>query len=77
MACPCAASTAGRTTKTSSADPDYRLHVRRDILEELDGPMLRHGLQELHGGTLILPRRVVDRPNREYLAERFEEFRAA
>ncbi len=58
-------------------DPDYRLHVRRDILEELDGPMLRHGLQELHGGTLILPRRVADRPNREYLAERFEEFRAA
>jgi putative restriction endonuclease len=56
---------------------DCGLHVRRDILEELDGPMLRHGLQDLHGGTLILPRRVADRPNREYLAQRFEAFRAA
>ena len=25
--------------------PDYVIHVRRDILEEVDSPMLRHGLQ--------------------------------
>lgn len=58
-------------------DPDYLLHVRRDILDEIDGPMLRHGLQELHGGKLTVPRSAAKRPNREYLAERFEAFRAA
>lgn len=58
-------------------DPDYRIHVRDDVLEEVDGPMLRHGLQELHGGLIHVPRRVHDRPNRDYLAERFERFRAA
>lgn len=58
-------------------DPDYRLHVRGDVLDEIDGPMLRHGLQEMHGGKLIVPRREGDRPNREYLAERFEKFQAA
>lgn len=26
--------------------PNRRIHIRRDILEEVDGPMLRHGLQE-------------------------------
>ncbi|HWV58456.1 MAG TPA: HNH endonuclease [Longimicrobiales bacterium] len=58
-------------------DPDYRIHLRRDVLEEIDGPMLRHGLQELHGERIQLPRRPVDRPDRELLAERFERFRAA
>ena len=58
-------------------DPDYRLHVRDDVLEEVDGPMLRYGLQELHGGKLVVPRRGEDRPNRDYLAERFEAFEAA
>ena len=58
-------------------DPDCRIHLRRDVLEEHNGPMLQHGLQELHGENIILPRRVVDRPNGEYLAERFARFRAA
>jgi putative restriction endonuclease len=58
-------------------DPDYLIHVRRDVLDEIDGPMLRHGLQELHGGKLVVPRSAGKKPNREYLAERFEAFRAA
>lgn len=58
-------------------DPDYQIHVREDILTEIDGPMLRHGLQEIHGESLITPSREPDRPNQEYLAERFEEFQAA
>ena len=29
--------------------PDRVVEIRSDILEEHDGPMLRHGLQELHG----------------------------
>ncbi len=35
--------------------PEYDVSVRRDILEEIDGPMLRHGLQELEGGRILLP----------------------
>jgi putative restriction endonuclease len=58
-------------------DPDARVHVRADVLEEVDGPMLRYGLQQAHGSRLVLPRRDGDRPNREFLAERFERFRAA
>jgi putative restriction endonuclease len=58
-------------------DPDCRIHLRADVLEEHDGPMLRHGLQDLHGGAIVVPRREIDRPRREYLAERFEKFRAA
>jgi putative restriction endonuclease len=58
-------------------DPDTRVHVREDVLHEKDGPMLRHGLQEVDGARLILPRKDDLRPNREFLAERFERFRAA
>lgn len=58
-------------------DPDYHIHVRQTVLDEADGPMLRHGLQELHGSTLHVPRRPEQRPNPEYLAERFRYFEAA
>lgn len=58
-------------------DPDARVHVRADVLEEVDGPMLRYGLQAVHGGQLALPTREALRPNRDFLAERFERFRAA
>lgn len=58
-------------------DADVRVHVREDVLKEKDGPMLRYGLQEVHGSRLVLPRREADRPNREYLAVRFDRFRAA
>jgi putative restriction endonuclease len=58
-------------------DPDTRVHVREDILHEKDGPMLKHGLQEMAGSRLLLPRSVNLQPNRDFLAERFELFRAA
>ncbi len=58
-------------------DADYRVHIRHDVLEESDGPMLLHGLQELHHVPIGLPRVVANRPNRDYLAERFARFRAA
>jgi putative restriction endonuclease len=57
--------------------PDCRIHVRRDVLEEHDGPMLRHGLQEMEGVALQLPRARDLRPREEYLEERFRRFRAA
>ena len=58
-------------------DPDVRVHVREDILREIDGPMLKHGLQEVAGSRLILPKRNDLWPNREFLSERFDRFRAA
>ena len=58
-------------------DPAARVHVRADILEESDGPMLRYGLQEVEGSRLLLPHKSALRPNREFLAERFELFKAA
>ena len=64
-------------TSILGIDAHYVVHIRRDILEEHDGPMLRHGLQELHGTHITLPRAPAQYPNRDYLAERFLEFRAA
>lgn len=58
-------------------DPDSRVHIRVDVLQEKDGPMLLHGLQELHGTKLTLPRESELKPNAAFLAERFERFLAA
>lgn len=58
--------------------PDLVVEVRDDILEETDGPMLRHGLQELQGKKLlVVPSRLAQRPNAEFLAVRYEQFRSA
>jgi putative restriction endonuclease len=58
-------------------DPDYRVHIRDDVLEEIDGPMLRHGLQAMHHQLIRVPRRDDLKPRRTYLAERFDRFKAA
>lgn len=58
--------------------PDLVVEVRGDVLAEIDGPMLRHGLQALEGkGLLVLPRAVADRPGRQFLEQRYEQFRSA
>jgi putative restriction endonuclease len=54
--------------------PDYRVELKRDVLEEIDGPMLEHGLKGLHGGKLILPRHTAARPDQEALGYRYELF---
>ena len=56
--------------------PDYRIEVRQDVLEEEDGPMLRHGLKGLNGGRLLVPRSHEARPAPERLEVRYEMFRA-
>ena len=53
---------------------DYRVHVDHDLLEEIDGPMLTHGFQELHLKKLNLPIRKADWPSKESLDLRFEAF---
>lgn len=55
-------------------DPDFRVHVNRELLTESDGPMLRHGLQEMHGRIIQLPRRASDRPDRQRLELRYARF---
>lgn len=57
--------------------PDHVVEVRRDILSEIDGPMLRHGLQEMHGAQIHAPRSVAERPDPGRLEWRYEQFRAA
>ncbi|HKM43735.1 MAG TPA: HNH endonuclease, partial [Limnochordia bacterium] len=54
--------------------PDYQIVVRRDLLEEIDGPMLRYGIQEIHKNQLILPTKQVEQPDRDRLALRYEQF---
>ncbi len=54
--------------------PDYRIIVREDLLQETDGPMLRHGIQEIHQKRIILPSSKGQWPNQDRLAERFEQF---
>jgi putative restriction endonuclease len=55
--------------------PDCVVEVRNDILTEIDGPMLRHGLQEMHGTIILLPRSRNDYPDPTRLEERWEQFR--
>ena len=54
--------------------PDHRVAINQDLLDEIDGPMLKHGLQEMHGRTLTLPARRPDHPDRELLAWRWARF---
>ena len=59
-----------------TVDPDYRVRVRRDLLDEVDGPMLKHGIQELDGQAIEVPRKIQLQPSRERLAARMEIFLA-
>jgi putative restriction endonuclease len=54
--------------------PDLRIDVRRDILDEVDGPMLKHGIQEMAGVRLTVPRQRTAHPDRDNLNRRYQEF---
>ncbi|MFA6764140.1 MAG: HNH endonuclease [Sphaerochaetaceae bacterium] len=55
-------------------DSDYIVHVQQRLLQETDGPMLQHGLKDLHAKRIILPRRKNDWPNPESLERKFKDF---
>lgn len=57
--------------------PDLVVQVNRRILEEEDGPMLLHGLQNIHGTTIRTPARRELRPSEDNLTTRFDAFLAA
>ena len=54
--------------------PDLAVEVRADVLHETDGPMLKHGLQELHGRQLVVPRKAEWRPGAQFVEQRYEAF---
>ncbi len=58
-------------------NPGYKIIVREDILEEIDGPMLKYGIQEMHGQKILLPGRRVNWPDQERLTVRYERFMRA
>ena len=55
-------------------DPDYRVHVARNVLEERDGPILE-SLKGLDRQKLLhLPVNEAERPSQTYLEQRFKQF---
>lgn len=54
--------------------PDGEVRIATRLLAEIDGPMLKHGLQEMDRRPLTLPRKRTDRPDRDRLASRYEQF---
>jgi len=57
--------------------PDFVVEVRSELLREIDGPMLQHGLKEMNGTQLVVPSKRESRPDKDGLEERYEEFRSA
>lgn len=57
--------------------PTYVVEINHSLLDAIDGPMLRHGLQEMHQRPLTLPRTRAERPDPDRLATRWSVFRAA
>lgn len=58
-------------------DPEGVVHIAGRLLREIDGPMLKSGLQEFHGARILAPRRVDERPDPHRLEVRFERFERA
>ena len=46
--------------------PDYRVHIRADILDEHDGPMLRWGPQEMNGARIVVPTSDAQQPIKDF-----------
>lgn len=55
-------------------DTDFSIHIRADVMQESDGPMLKYGLQEMHGKDIILPSQQDHWPDLSRLSHRFHEF---
>jgi putative restriction endonuclease len=57
---------------------DYVVEIHQRLLDEVDGPMLTHGLQAHHGERLRqLPRIHAEQPDPDRLQQRYAEFQAA
>lgn len=56
--------------------PDLVIEISLAVLNEIDGPMLQHGIQGFHGSLLEVPHARQLRPSESFLEERYELFRA-
>lgn len=57
--------------------PDLVIEISVSVLQEIDGPMLVHGLQGFHGKSISVPKAEPNRPRKQFLEERYEIFKAA
>jgi putative restriction endonuclease len=57
--------------------PDLIVQIRPELMSETDGPMLRYGLQEMHGKHIAVPRARAERPRPDLLERAFERFQQA
>ena len=57
--------------------PDHVIEIRKDVLDETDGPMLVHGLQGFHETKITVPVTPRLKPDPARLEERYEVFRKA
>lgn len=55
--------------------PDYIIEVNQEVLKETDGPMLKHGIQELNNQRIILPKDENSWPDRNRLSIKYENFK--
>lgn len=56
--------------------PDYVVHINESLMVEVDGPMLKYGLQAMNKRALSLPPLHRDRPRKDNLDIRFQQFQA-
>jgi len=54
--------------------PDYTIEVRSDLLSEFDGPMLQHGIKDLHGSKMMVPHQRALKPGETFLEWRYQQF---
>jgi putative restriction endonuclease len=57
--------------------PDRVIEINTQVLAEIDGPMLVHGLQGFHNERIAVPKSSRLQPHAELLEERYELFRSA
>ena len=57
-------------------DPAGEIHIGERLLNEVDGPMLKAGLQGFHGAAILQPAKAGDRPDPDRLEVRYDEFLA-
>jgi putative restriction endonuclease len=55
-------------------DPDGKIILSEQVRSTRDGPMFSHGLLELEGKRMRFPTASIHHPNRDFLAEKFEDF---
>ncbi|UYY57159.1 hypothetical protein LZ586_10720 [Sphingomonas sp. S2-65] len=58
-------------------DAGYCIHVSEQLLALNGGPVLKQGIKAMRGRTLLIPNRMIDRPDSDRLTARLEFYTAA